>query len=87
MKIGNDGATLESKPISEVSAQLSNETDMKENRLEDYSRPLSVVGVVFCQFLVACKKSIRINEMLKEIRSALRKCSDSNKTLASRVLP
>ncbi|XP_020204844.1 probable GTP-binding protein OBGC2 isoform X1 [Cajanus cajan] len=80
MKIGNDGAASESKPISEVPAQLSDETDVKEKRLEDYPRPLSVVGV-------SVLKGIRINEMLKEIRSALRKCSDSNKTLASRVSP
>ncbi|XP_027330829.1 probable GTP-binding protein OBGC2 isoform X2 [Abrus precatorius] len=80
MRIGNDGAASEPKPISEVPAQLSNESDRKEKNLEDYPRPLSVVGV-------SVLKGIRINEMLKEIRSALRKCSDSSEALAFSVPP
>ena len=64
MRIGNRGA------------QLSDETDTKEKRLEDYPRPLSVVGV-------SVLKGVRINEMLKEIRAALKKCKDSSETLVS----
>ncbi|KAK7382988.1 hypothetical protein VNO78_28653 [Psophocarpus tetragonolobus] len=80
MRIGNDGAASEPKPSSEVPAQLSDVTERKEKRLEDYPRPHSVVGV-------SVLKGVRINEMLKEIRLALRKCSDSNKALAFSVPP
>ncbi|KHN12671.1 GTPase obg [Glycine soja] len=80
MRIGNDGAASDPKPSPEVLDPLSDETDRKEKRLEDYPRPLSVVGV-------SVLKGIRINEMLKEIRSALRKCSDSKEALAFSVPP
>ncbi|KAJ4962362.1 hypothetical protein NE237_022301 [Protea cynaroides] len=53
---------------------VSPNRDQKEKEIEDYSRPLAVVGV-------SVLKGIRINEMLKEIRAALRKCQDSNKAL------
>ncbi|XP_057427811.1 probable GTP-binding protein OBGC2 isoform X2 [Lotus japonicus] len=72
LRIGNDGAASEQKEQSEVAAQLlSDESDKKERTLEDYPLPLSVVGV-------SVLKGIRIKEMLKEIRAALRKCKDSN---------
>jgi len=46
MRIGSDGAASEPKPSSEVSAQLlSEESDPKEKKLEDYPRPHSVIGV------------------------------------------
>lgn len=45
MRIGNDGAASEPKRSSEVPAQLSDEIERKEKRLEDYPRALSVVGV------------------------------------------
>ncbi|KAG4934498.1 hypothetical protein JHK87_048500 [Glycine soja] len=80
MRIGNDGAASDPKPSPEVLDPLSDETDRKEKRLEDYPRPLSVVGV-------SVLKGIRINEMLKEIRSALRKCSDSKEALSFSVPP
>lgn len=32
-------------------------------------------------FLILSRKGIRVNEMLKEIRAALRKCRDSNDAL------
>ncbi|XP_061366449.1 probable GTP-binding protein OBGC2 [Gastrolobium bilobum] len=81
LRIGNDGAASEPEPSSEVPAQLlSDESDRKERKLEDYPRPLSVVGV-------SVLKGIRINEMLKKIRAALRKCTDSNESLPSSVLP
>ncbi|CAA6662755.1 unnamed protein product [Spirodela intermedia] len=43
----------------------------KEKQLEDYPRPLAVVGASFL-------KRIGIEEMLKEIRSALNKCQSLN---------
>lgn len=51
-------------------SQITNE-DKKDKELEDYPRPLAVVGV-------SVLKGIRVNEMLKEIRAALRKCRDSH---------
>ncbi|XP_043712883.1 probable GTP-binding protein OBGC2 isoform X2 [Telopea speciosissima] len=48
--------------------------DKKEKEIEDYPRPLAVVGV-------SVLKGMRINEMLKEIRAALRKCQSSDKAL------
>ncbi|XP_034677181.1 probable GTP-binding protein OBGC2 [Vitis riparia] len=45
--------------------------DRKDKEIEDYPRPLAVVGV-------SVLKGIRINEMLKQIRAALRKCQDAN---------
>ncbi|XP_062099210.1 probable GTP-binding protein OBGC2 isoform X1 [Humulus lupulus] len=44
--------------------------ERKEKQLEDYPRPLAVVGV-------SVLKGIKVKEMLKEIRVALRKCKDS----------
>ncbi|KAK2398212.1 hypothetical protein P8452_05832 [Trifolium repens] len=80
-RIGSDGAAFEPKPSSEISAQLfSDESDTKEKTLEDYPRPHSVIGV-------SVLKRIKINEMLKEIRAALRQCVDSNEPLASSVPP
>ncbi|CAJ2675698.1 unnamed protein product [Trifolium pratense] len=74
-RIGSDGAASEPKPSSEVSAQLlSDENDTKEKTLEDYPRRHSVIGV-------SVLKHIKINEMLKEIRAALRKCVDSQQDL------
>uniref|UniRef100_A0A9I9CHS6 GTP-binding protein OBGC2 n=1 Tax=Cucumis melo TaxID=3656 RepID=A0A9I9CHS6_CUCME len=43
--------------------------DEKDKEIEDYPRPLSVVGV-------SVLKGINISLMLKEIRAALRKCRD-----------
>ncbi|OIW03515.1 hypothetical protein TanjilG_31028 [Lupinus angustifolius] len=72
LRIGNDGASSELKPSSEDQPRLlPDDGDKKERKLEDYPRPLSVVGV-------SVLKGIRINEMLKGIRAALRECSDSN---------
>ncbi|KGN60002.1 probable GTP-binding protein OBGC2 [Cucumis sativus] len=45
--------------------------DEKDKEIEDYPRPLSVVGV-------SVLKGINISLMLKEIRAALRKCRDSD---------
>ena len=46
LRIGSDGPPSEAKPSPEVAVEsLSTEDDRKESRLEDYPRPLSVVGV------------------------------------------
>ncbi|XP_058725340.1 probable GTP-binding protein OBGC2 [Vicia villosa] len=82
LRIGSDGtaSASEQNPNSEIPAQLlSDESDTKEKKLEDYPRPHSVIGV-------SVLKRIRIKEMLKEIRAALRHCNDSNGALASSVV-
>ncbi|XP_073006339.1 probable GTP-binding protein OBGC2 [Typha latifolia] len=61
---------IDIKPIeSKTSCQ-----EMKEKELEDYPRPLAVVGA-------SVLKHIGIDEMLTEIRAALRKCWDLDKAL------
>ncbi|XP_044510304.1 probable GTP-binding protein OBGC2 [Mangifera indica] len=81
LKIGSDKVTSEPETSSEDAVQsLSTESskenifssgtankDKREKAIEDYPRPLAVVGV-------SVLKGIRIDEMLKEIRAALRKC-------------
>ncbi|KAK1278877.1 GTP-binding protein [Acorus gramineus] len=47
--------------------------ERKEKELEDYPRPLAVVGT-------SVLKRIGVENMLKEIRAALRKCQDSDKS-------
>ncbi|KAL1351674.1 hypothetical protein HN51_015565 [Arachis hypogaea] len=72
MKIGNNSTASEPKPSPEVPDESSSdEGDLPEKALEDYPPPLSVVGV-------SVLKGIKIKEMLKEIRAALRKCTGSN---------
>ncbi|GMI90667.1 hypothetical protein HRI_002736000 [Hibiscus trionum] len=53
-----------------LSSAISSE-DKMDKGIEDYPRPAAVVGV-------SVLKGIQVNEMLKEIRAALRKCRDSN---------
>lgn len=48
--------------------------DRMDKGIEDYPRPAAIVGV-------SVLKGIRVNDMLKEIRAALRKCRDSNDAL------
>ncbi|KAK4276542.1 hypothetical protein QN277_014679 [Acacia crassicarpa] len=70
LRIGSVGTPSEVKLNSEAPDQpLSSEVVIKEKKLEDYSPPLSVVGV-------SVLRGIRIDDMLKEIRKALRKCMD-----------
>ncbi|KAI4336834.1 hypothetical protein L6164_015314 [Bauhinia variegata] len=64
----------------EILKSLSNEDDKNERKIEDYPRPLSVVGV-------SVLKRIRVNEMLKEIRAALKKCRNPNEELGLGVPP
>ncbi|KAJ4823872.1 hypothetical protein Tsubulata_030322 [Turnera subulata] len=54
--------------------------DKRDKEIEDYPRPLAVVGV-------SVLKGIRVNEMLKEIRGALRKCRDSVEELEPSARP
>ncbi|OVA08704.1 GTP binding domain [Macleaya cordata] len=51
--------------------------ERREKQIEDYPRPLAVVGV-------SVLKDIKVDEMLKEIRAALRKCQGSDTTLELR---
>ncbi|KAJ4702025.1 GTP-binding protein [Melia azedarach] len=81
LKIGSNKVTSETELRSEDTVlSLSTEggeedpqpsgtsnKDKTDKELEDYPRPLAVVGV-------SVLKDIKINEMLKEIRTALRKC-------------
>ncbi|XP_031269139.1 probable GTP-binding protein OBGC2 isoform X1 [Pistacia vera] len=81
LKIGSDKVTSETGMSSEDAVQsLSTESskenisssgtankDKREKDIEDYPRPLAVVGV-------SVLKGVRVDEMLKEIRAALRKC-------------
>lgn len=62
--------STEAGNADKLPSQMANE-DKKDKELEDYPRPLAVVGV-------SVLKGIRVNEMLKEIRAALRKCRDSH---------
>ncbi|CAL8995635.1 unnamed protein product [Prunus brigantina] len=45
--------------------------DKKDKDIEDYPRPLAIVGV-------SVLKGMRVDEMLKEIRAGLRKCRGAN---------
>ncbi|KAK9165401.1 hypothetical protein Scep_000592 [Stephania cephalantha] len=66
---------VEDENANTPSSRLGNR-DAMEKRIEDYPCPLSVVGV-------SVLKGIKCNEMLNEIRAALRKCQDSDKALES----
>lgn len=59
------------------SSGISN-ADRNVKEIADYPRPLSVVGA-------SVLKGMKIQDMLKEIRAALRKCRDSNETPAMTV--
>ncbi|KAG1347491.1 putative GTP-binding protein OBGC2 [Cocos nucifera] len=63
----------ESKEAHIHSSGASNE-ESKEKEIEDYPRPLAVVGA-------SVLKLIGIDEMLREIRTALRKCQDLEKAV------
>ncbi|KAL4650080.1 hypothetical protein ACB092_01G061000 [Castanea dentata] len=85
MRIGSDGAPSEPERGSDDDALQSLTTegghadvsspgisskDKKDKEIEDYPRPLAVVGV-------SVLKGIRTNELLKEIRAGLRKVQRS----------
>ncbi|KAJ6736325.1 DEVELOPMENTALLY REGULATED GTP-BINDING PROTEIN-RELATED [Salix viminalis] len=94
LRIGCDEVTSEPKMMLEdavhslstedgstdkLSPQITNK-DKRDREIEDYPCPLAVVGV-------SVLKGIRINEMLKEIRAALRKCRDSREALEPSTRP
>ncbi|KAK6256808.1 hypothetical protein QUC31_000267 [Theobroma cacao] len=88
LKIGSDIVNSELGMSSEDLVQSSpaeggeadiiysviSDEDKIDRGIEDYPRPTAVVGA-------SVLKGIRVNEMLKEIRAALRKCRDSNEAL------
>ncbi|CAN0906514.1 Probable GTP-binding protein OBGC2 [Linum grandiflorum] len=53
-----------------LDANTCDEEDKEDKQIEDYARPFAVVGV-------SVLKGMRVNEMLKQIRAALRQCRDS----------
>ncbi|KAK6136547.1 hypothetical protein DH2020_029707 [Rehmannia glutinosa] len=78
-RIGSDKQDSQTSTTSETAAfPLASDEDQanavrhekKVKEIEEYPRPFAVVGV-------SVLKGIRINEMLKEIRAALRSCRDS----------
>ncbi|KAM7521171.1 hypothetical protein LguiB_020133 [Lonicera macranthoides] len=70
--IGIDEIASQLDTSSEGAAIPDNERKVKE--LEEYPRPLAVVGV-------SVLKGMNVYGMLKEIRSALRKCRDSDEAM------
>ncbi|XP_065621198.1 probable GTP-binding protein OBGC2 isoform X2 [Quercus suber] len=71
---GSDDDALQSLTTegghADVSSTGISSKDKKDEEIEDYPRPLAVVGV-------SVLKGIRINELLKEIRAGLRKVQSS----------
>ncbi|XP_030950650.1 probable GTP-binding protein OBGC2 isoform X2 [Quercus lobata] len=71
---GSDDDALQSLTTeggrADVSSPGISSKDKKDKEIEDYPRPLAVVGV-------SVLKGIRINELLKEIRAGLRKVQRS----------
>ncbi|XVE94630.1 hypothetical protein REPUB_Repub02eG0025400 [Reevesia pubescens] len=59
---------------ADILSSVNSDEYKMDKGIEDYPRPTAVVGV-------SVLKGIRVNEMLKEIRAALRKCRDSDEAL------
>ncbi|KAK6938879.1 GTP1/OBG domain [Dillenia turbinata] len=83
--IGSDEVLPQSVQLNSDKVEQANgphtgnlERHRKEKRIEDYARPLAVVGV-------SVLKGIKVNEMLNEIRAALSKCQDFPQALPSKV--
>ncbi|XP_038714689.1 probable GTP-binding protein OBGC2 isoform X2 [Tripterygium wilfordii] len=80
LRIGSDEVITETKIGSKQSSSSEHDDPhvMSSNgeklEIEDYPRPLTVVGV-------SVLKGIKVNEMLSEIRLALRKCRSSSEPL------
>lgn len=72
-RIGRDKIDLHSDTSFENAASPSTTDEGKSKEIDEYPRPLSVVGV-------SVLKGIKVNEMLKEIRAALQKCRDSTES-------
>ncbi|XP_024977284.1 probable GTP-binding protein OBGC2 [Cynara cardunculus var. scolymus] len=73
-KIGSDDLPGQLKLSLEDPVQSVSDEDKKIKEIEEYPRPVAVVGV-------SVLKCINISELLKEIRSALRKCRESGEAL------
>ncbi|CAL1384108.1 unnamed protein product [Linum trigynum] len=71
-RIGTDVLAMNPEVVPEASDELVPRTsdEEEEKDLEDYARPVAVVGV-------SVLKGVRVKEMLKQIRAALRQCRDS----------
>ncbi|CAI0435972.1 unnamed protein product [Linum tenue] len=71
-RIGTDVLPMNPQTVLEASDKLVPRTsdEEEEKDLEDYARPVAVVGV-------SVLKGVRVKEMLKQIRAALRQCRDS----------
>ncbi|GFP95159.1 probable GTP-binding protein obgc2 [Phtheirospermum japonicum] len=74
-RIGSDEQDSQTSTTSETTVDEDQKADVvphekKVKEIEEYPRPFAVVGV-------SVLKGIRIDEMLKEIRAALRSCRDS----------
>lgn len=72
-RIGRDKIDLHSDASFENAASPSTTDEGKSKEIDEYPRPLSVVGV-------SVLKGVKVNEMLKEIRAALQKCRDSTES-------
>nr|GMC52249.1 probable GTP-binding protein OBGC2 [Ipomoea batatas] len=69
---GNQNLSTDEDQEDEHSSQISDKERVK--KIEEYPRPLAVVGT-------SVLKGIRVEELLNEIRAALRKCRDSKEGL------
>ncbi|WOK99395.1 hypothetical protein Cni_G08107 [Canna indica] len=68
----NQILTIGTGDLHKLSPEVKIE-EMKEKGIEDYPRPLAVVGA-------SVLKHIGVDELLKEVRAALRKCRDLEQT-------
>ncbi|KAG9148978.1 hypothetical protein Leryth_010593 [Lithospermum erythrorhizon] len=73
-KIGSDRALLNGEAAGPWSAKSDSVNHVKE--IEEYPLPLAVVAV-------SVLKGIRVDDLLKEIRAALRSCGDNTKQIAA----
>ncbi|XP_076893427.1 putative GTP-binding protein OBGC2 [Bidens hawaiensis] len=69
-KIGSEESEVQSSSDHMELANLTSPDDKKIKEINEYPRPAAVVGV-------SVLKCINISELLREIRSALRKCRES----------
>ncbi|XP_026664531.1 probable GTP-binding protein OBGC2 isoform X2 [Phoenix dactylifera] len=80
--------SAESKGVPILSSGASNEQS-KEKGIEDYPRPLAVVAAsvlhnIPLSLWFKARKLVGIDEMLREIRAALKKCQDLEKALETK---
>ncbi|KZV26771.1 hypothetical protein F511_25335, partial [Dorcoceras hygrometricum] len=72
-RIGRDKIDLQSHTCVETADSPISTGEETVKDIDEYPRPLSVVGV-------SVLKGVKVNEMLKEIRAALQKCRDSSES-------